>query len=383
MIHVLHITTVPKSLRFIQGQIPFMNQRGVSLSFATSSAKELEHFKQFTGAKVYTIEMPRKISPLADLKAVVKLAQLILTLKPDIIHAHTPKGGLLGMLAATLCNHPARVYHMRGLPFMTATGAKRLLLTLTEAISCTCSHQTICVSNSLRKVALSHRLIPNTKIKVMAGGSGQGVDALQRFHPDNYSAEQRHTLRTSLGIPEDATVIGFIGRLVRDKGVCELAQAWETLHTQYPNAHMVCVGDFEERDPVPDHVQQQLANLPRLHMVGWRENTPDYYNIMDLVTLPTYREGFPNVPLEAAAMGLPVVATHIPGCVDAVQDGVTGILVPSKNANALQEALALYLEDEERRLRDGQAGRSRVLAHFLPEQIFQDIYTTYQSLMTR
>lgn len=384
--HVLHITTVPKSLRFIRGQIPFMRSRGVHLSFATSPAagdeeREVRRFEQEHGVRVHSVEMPRKISPIADLRALVKLTLLIRRLRPDIVHAHTPKGGLLGMMAATLCNHPARVYHMRGLPMMTATGRKRDLLTMTERISCGCAHRVICVSHSLREVAIEHDLVSSDRIEVMAGGSGQGVDALRRFSPEAYTEEDRRALYEELSIEPGAPVVGFIGRLVRDKGIVELTRAWQTLHRAHPEAWLVCVGDYEERDPVPQEVRELLESLPRTRLVGWREDTPRYYTIMDVLALPTYREGFPNVPLEAAAMEVPVVATRIPGCVDAVEDGVTGKLVAARDAEALTEALDGYLRDAPLRRATGARARARVLDRFLPEQIFAGIHEVYQELL--
>lgn len=380
--HILHVTTVPTSLMFIEGQLAFMQQRGLRISCLTSPGEGLDAFSARTGVTVHTVEMPRKISPLQDLLALQKIINEINSIKPDIVHAHTPKGGLLGMLGATLARVPHRVYHMRGLPFMTAHATRRALLLSTEALSCALAQRVICVSHSLRQVALDHHLVSSDKIAVMAGGSGQGVDALGRFDPARPGlAEARAQVRAALDIPPDALVLGFIGRLVRDKGVTELATAWHHLHHHFPHAHLLIVGDYEPRDPVPEATRELLATLPRVHMAGWQRDTPRFYAAMDLVTLPTYREGFPNVPLEAAAMGLPVIATRIPGCVDAVADGRTGTLVPAADAHALQLALERYLADDALRHEHGEAGRQRVLDQFLPERIYEEIFGVYQALL--
>lgn len=383
MTHVLHVTTVPKSLRFIQGQVEFMRARGVKLTCLTSPGPEIKDFTAQTGVPVHTLEMPRRISPLADLRTLALMTRTIRAISPDIVHAHTPKGGLLGMLAATLAGCPARIYHMRGLPLMTATGARRALLTATERVSCACAHHTLCVSHSLRDVALNLGLTDPTHIHVMAGGSGQGVDALGRFDPASLAVNTRQRMREALGIPLEAIVIGFIGRMVRDKGIVELVSAWQGVLAAHPNVHLVCVGDFEPQDPVPDDVRRTLEQSPRTHLVGWREDTPDYYAAMDMVTLPTYREGFPNVPLEAAAMQLPVVATRIPGCIDAVEEGRTGLLVNVRDARALQNALERYIEDATLRHAHGLAGRERIVSEFLPEQVFAGIYEMYQRVLSR
>src|SRR5690606_1224468 len=163
-------------------------------------------------------------------------------------------------------------------------------------------------------------------------GSGNGVDARGRFDPGRLDPGTRERVRERLGIPTGATVVGYVGRIVRDKGVVELVQAWSELRETHPDLHLLIVGPFEPQDPVPEAVARRLREDPRIHPVGLDWNTPPLYTAMDVVALPSYREGFPNVPLEAAAMELAVVATRIPGCVDAVVDGCTGTLVPPRDS---------------------------------------------------
>ncbi len=373
MPRLVHITTVPKSFLFLRDQIRYVRERGFEVSAITSPGPELERFSRELDLEIVPIEMPRRISPLEDLEALFRIAKALRELSPDIVHAHTPKGGLLGMMGATLAGIDHRVYHMRGLPMMTATGAKRELLKWTERVSCGLAHRTIAVSHSLRNVAIDEHLTPARKIHVMLGGSGQGVEAKQRFAPERYP-DARQQIRDEQGIPQDALVLGFIGRLVRDKGIVELATAWETLRARYPEAHLLIVGPFEERDPVPQQTRALLEEDPRVHMLGWQSETAPFYRAMDLVALPSYREGFPNVPLEAAAMELPVISTLVPGCVDAVDDGTTGALVPAGDARALTEALDAYMRDPEKRQAHGKAGRRRVLDQFDPSKIFAAIH---------
>jgi glycosyltransferase involved in cell wall biosynthesis len=266
---------------------------------------------------------------------------------------------------------------MRGLPLMTASGLKRHLLWATEAVACRLAHQVFCVSHSVLEVAVEEGVCPPDKIRVLLGGSGNGVDASGRFHPDAVDPATRAETRSRFGIPEGAVVIGFVGRLVRDKGVVELADAWQQLRDAHPEAHLLLVGPWEPQDPVPAATEAVLRRDPRVHLAGSDWNTPPLYAAMDLVVLPTYREGFPNVPLEAAAMRLPVVATRIPGCVDAVQDGVTGTLVPARDADALAGAIRAYLADPVLRHQHGGAARERVLREFRQEAIWKAIYGEY------
>ena len=377
MPRLVHITTVPKSFLFLRDQIRYVRERGFEVSAITSPGPELARFSRELDLEILPIEMPRRISPLEDLAALGRIATALRKISPDIVHAHTPKGGLLGMMGAALAGIDHRVYHMRGLPMMTATGAKRELLCWTERISCGLAHKTIAVSHSLRDVAIEERLTRANKIHVMLGGSGQGVEAKKRFDPAMYEGE-RERIRREQNIPEDALVLGFIGRLVRDKGIVELASAWETLRERHPNAHMLIVGPFQERDPVPRQTREALEQDPRVHMLGWQSETAPFYRAMDVVTLPSWREGFPNVPLEAAAMELPVVSTLVAGCIDAVADGKTGALVPVRDPDALAQAIDGYLSHADRRIAHGKAGRARVLDQFDPTKIFaaihEDIY---------
>jgi glycosyltransferase involved in cell wall biosynthesis len=289
-------------------------------------------------------------------------------LKPDIVQAHTPKGGLLGMLAARAAGVRCRIYQMRGLPLMTARGLMRSLLTLTEQISCAQATRVICQSPSLMSAALEERLCAPERIGVVLKGSN-GVDALGRFDPSRH-AGRREGLRAQWGLPKDALVIGFVGRLVRDKGLVELWEAWQLLRSRIPTLHLLLAGPFEPRDPVPAEIVEALKSDARVHLVGFTADTPAVYAASDVVTLPSYREGFPNVPLEAAAMGLPVVATTIAGCVDAVEDEVTGLLVPARDSLALAGALERYASDSSLRRAHGQAGRARVCSEFQRERIW-------------
>lgn len=380
-VRLVHVTTVPMSLMFLRGQVGFMRGRGVEISAVSSPGPELDAFARSEGVAVRAVEMPRRITPLRDLVSVARLRRVLREIRPAIVHAHTPKGGLLGMIAATLAGVPVRVYHMRGLPLMTASGLKRRLLRATEALSCRLAHQVFCVSHSLRAVAVEEGVCPPAKIRVLLAGSGNGVDASGRFNPDAVGPRARTETRARFGIPADASVIGFVGRLVRDKGLVELASAWQQLREDFPEARLLLVGPWEPQDPVPAEIRTRLESDPRVHLAGSDWNTPPLYAAMDLVALPTYREGFPNVPLEAAAMGLPVVATRIPGCVDAVWDGATGTLVPPRDGDALARALRAYLADRLLRQQHGCAGRERVLREFQQETLWEALYQEYLKLL--
>lgn len=378
---VVHITTVPESLvSYLRGQIDFLRDRGVDVIAVSSPGDHLDAFAKESHADVVAVEMPRKITPLRDLRSLSSLVKTLREQRPDVIHAHTPKGGLLGMIGGWLAGVPVRIYHMRGLPLETATGWRRALLTATERTSCALATRVLCVSNSLREVALREHLVDPDKIAVLANGSGQGVDATGKFDPARLPADARAATRRKHGIPDDAVVLGYFGRLVRDKGIRELLTAWQILRDAYPKLHLILAGVIEERDALPADALTALRSDERIHLLGFDWNTPPLYAAMDVVVLPTYREGFPNVPLEAAAMNRPVVATRVSGCVDAIVDGVTGLLVPPRDADALADALRRYIEDPALRAKHGRAARERVLLSFRREILWEAIHKTYLEL---
>jgi len=375
---IVHVTTVPSSLRFLHGQASFIRRAGFGLHAVSSPGSELSAFGEREGVAIHALEMTRSMTPLKDLRALWRLWRLLRRLRPDLVHGHTPKGGLLAMVAGWLARTPSRVYHLRGLPLLTAAGTRRRILHLTERISCGLAHRVIAVSHSMRSAALDEGLCPRDRIVVLLGGSGNGVDATGSFQP--LGDEVRRATRVRHGIPLDAIVVGFVGRLVRDKGVQELASAWRRLAAADPRLHLLMVGMFEREDALPGDVVAALRADPRVHLTGLDWNTPPLYAAMDVVALPTYREGFPNVLLEAAAMALPVVATATPGCVDAVQDGVTGTLVPARDAEALAAALERYVASRALRSAHGAAGRRRVLAEFGQQAIWQALADEYRAL---
>ncbi len=357
-----------------------MKKLGFEVEIATSPGDELDAFGTEEQVGTHPIPMERRIAPLRDVVALAKLWREIRHTNPEIVHSHTPKGGLLGMCAATLAGVPVRCYHLRGLPMMSATGAKRELLRWCERLSCALADEVFCVSHSLRELAIAEGLCSPAKIQVLAGGSGNGVDSEYQYNPATYPADARLVMRESLGIPNDALVIGFVGRLVRDKGIVELAQAWKQLRETHPKAHLLLIGPREVADAVPDDTLAQLDEDTQVTMLGIVPSAAPYYPAMDLVVLPTYREGFPNVLLEAASMGLPVVATRVPGCVDAVEDGETGALVAAQDVNALADAINSYLSSLSLRKAHGKNGRTRVMKHFAQEQIWIALSTEYANL---
>jgi glycosyltransferase involved in cell wall biosynthesis len=378
---ILHVTTVPQSLHFLTGHVEHAQRKGMDVHVASSPGEDVASFLAKVDVPLHQVAMSRRITPLNDLGALLELMRVIRKVRPTIVHGHTPKGGLLAMMAAKSAGVPVRIYHMYGLPLITARGLKRRLLTWAEQTSCRLAHQVFCLCNSLRDVVTSMRLGAAEKIKVLNHGNIDGVDAIGRFNPHRLPEDAGRTTRAKYGIPANALVMGFAGRIVRDKGLIELVGAWRLLREEFPSLHLLVAGTFEDEDPIPREVEAALRSDPRIHLAGQVRDMPSVYRALDVFVLPTYREGFGTVFIEASAMELPVVGTKIPGCVDAVRDGETGILVPVQEAMALAGAVRQYLRDPELRRRHGLCGRERAVRDFNPEIMRETLYQEYMRLL--
>ena len=379
-IKLIHATTVPDSLGFFHGHIGYLQAHGFHVQAVSSPGPLADEFGTREQILVHTIPMVRSVSLARDGVALWRLWRLFHVLKPDIVHSHTPKAGLLGTLAARLAGVPVVFLSVFGLPQMTCTGLTRRVLDFTTWLACFAAHRVWCDSFSMRNYLGRSRLCPIDKIVVFGQGSVNGVDALHTFSPELYGEAVRAEIRTRYGIPSSALVIGYVGRIVRDKGVGELVTAWRILRERYKHLHLLILGSFEAKDPLPTDDENLLRNDERIHLTGHRLDVAPHYAAMDLFVMPSYREGFGITNIEAAAMELPVVSSRIPGCVDSVQDGVTGTLVPPRDADALKGAIEIYLNNPELRRQHGQAGRMRVLRDFCPEVIRESLTQEYLRL---
>jgi glycosyltransferase involved in cell wall biosynthesis len=376
---LLHVTTAPQSLyHFFPGQIGFMRDRGFRVEAVSSPGTLLDLFAARERIPVHAIEMPRDITPVRDLLALFQLWRLFRALRPQIVHAHTPKASLLAMLAAVLAGVPVRIYHVHGFLFMTASGVRRQFFILAERICCRLSHRILFVSPSIRNIAIEKGICSSNKSRVLHYGSINGIDAQERFNP---KANTGRLVRANAGISPNALVIGFVGRIVRDKGIVELMQAWQSLRERFDNLHLLVVGPMEKKDRIPAEVKSRMLSDPRIHYVDEVLDPVNYYAAMDVFAFPSYREGFGLVSIEAAAMSLPVVASRIPGCVDSIVDGETGTLVPPGDADALERALTAYLENSELRKQHGKNGRSMVMEKFCQQKVWEALYEEYCELL--
>ena len=330
---------------------------GFHVTLVSSPGKLLDQIAASEGIDSIPIPMRREIAPIADLIALLRIWRLIGRLKPHLVEFGTPKAGLLGLTAAALRGVPRRVYLLRGLRLETSRGWKRKVLIAAERVACSFAHVVLCNSVSLRSKALELGLAPKEKLAVLGGGSSIGVD-MERFSPGTSK------LRSRLEWREDTPVIGFVERLTEDKGLPELIEGFEQILKVEPEARLLLVGWFDQsEDAVSAGLRSRIQNHSRIHCTGFVENTAPYYRAMDVMVLPTWREGFPNVVLEAQSSGIPVVATFATGSRDSVVPEVTGLLIPPGYPEAISEAVLKLLRNPERRQKMGKAARAWVLEH--------------------
>jgi len=302
---------------------------------------------------------------------------LLARLKPDVTEFSTPKAGFLGSLAAWICRVPTRVYMLRGIKLERSSGLERCLLLATERLASACAHVVLCNSDSLLAKAVGLGLAPQSKMRLLGKGSSYGVDT-ERFCPGSSA------VRSRLGIHPDVPVIGFVGRLTRDKGVPELIEAFHAILRALPETHLLLVGWFDaSEDAIGPHLRRVIERHPRIHYTGFVDDTAPYFRAMDLMVLPTWREGFPNAVLEAAATGVPVIGTICTGSRDAVIPEVTGLLIPPGYPEVITEAVLKLLGAPGRRQEMGLAARAWVRENYSNEYVLGLIAPFYISLLVQ
>lgn len=375
---VFHVVTVPSTLRaFFVGHARFQAANGYEVHAVCAPGVDADHFAREAGCNVHQIPMARQITPFQDAVSVYSLWTLLRQRRPDVLHTHTPKGGLLGSIAGWLARVPNRVYTVHGLVHTARTGLMRHMMLWTERISCALAHEVLSVSPSVREQLVADGICPPEKVRVIGEGSFGGVD-VERFRrsPEVNAAAGRW--RERLGLNPGTPVLGFVGRLTRDKGIDELIAAWRSLREEIPELRLLLVGAPEALDSLSDATRSALGD-PHVHAVGLQADVAPLLALMDVLALPSYREGFGMALIEAAAMEVPVVATRIPGCVDAVEEGVTGLLVEPQRSGPLAAALRELFANPARRQAMGAAARTRVVERFRQEALWDELVAFYDS----
>ena len=373
--HIVTGITHPQTCLTLTGRLRALREAGFRVTLISSPGELLERTAAREGVEAIGLPMRREIALLADLTALIRLWWLLMRLRPDLVEFSTPKAGLLGCIASSLARVPVRVYMLRGLKLETSSGVKRALLLAAERVSAACAHVVLCNSHSMREEAAALGVAPASKMRLLGEGSSNGVD-VQRFSPGPSD------VRSWLNISAAAPVVGFVGRLTRDKGIPELIDAFDSIVKAEPEAHLLLVGWFDAaEDALSADVRAKIARHPRIHCTGFVADTAPYYRAMDLMVLASWREGFPNAVLEAAATGIPVITTACTGTRDSVVPEVTGLLIPPGFPAAISEAALKLLRDPARRSAMSKAARSWICEHFSDVRVLRLAVSFYESLL--
>lgn len=338
------ITTVPMSLAtLVKGQAKYLSSY-FDVKLVTSFSEKNQEISKDEGVELKSIDMTRQITIIKDLKALIELYKYFKNQKPDIVYTFTPKAGLLGMMASFLSRVPVRIHNIVGMPLMEATGKKFILLKFIERLTYFFSTNLFCNSFGLKKFINEN--LTKKDVKVIAQGSINGVDT--EFFKNTKTLDEQELIRDKFKIDKKDFVITFVGRIVKDKGINELIEAFINLSKKYNNLKLLLVGDYEEHlNPIKNENKILIDSLDSIITVGFQNDIRDFLSITDLFVLPSYREGLPNSLIEAGSFGIPLLATNINGCNEIIDDCITGILVEKKSAKKLEEAIDKLLEDKE------------------------------------
>lgn len=374
---LLRITTVAESLNsLLKDQLEFLNQYYEVIGVASGS-ELLKQVSEREGIRTINVPMERRINLRKDFYSLIVMIKIIRIEKPYIIHANTPKGSLIGMVAAWICRVPHRFYTVTGLRFETATGCFRKLLILMEKITCSCATKVIPegdgVANTLRREKITRK-----PLKKILNGNINGINS-SYFDATIFSEIELKTLKSELGIEDNDFVFIFIGRLVKDKGVDELISAFSILAAD--NCKLILVGSFEnDLDPLFPETLQKIKNNNNIIPVGYQDDVRPYLAISNSLVFPSHREGFPNVVIQAGAMGLPSIVTDINGCNEIIIEGENGMIIPPKNTNELLKAMQFFLSKQHEVKRMATNARQLIVTRYEQKAVWEALLTEYRRL---
>lgn len=370
------MTAHSKTLGLLKGQISLLAQH-MDVILVAKDTGNLVHLAEQEGVQYRNIDIHREISLINDIKALISLIKLFRKERPDIVHANTPKGALLGLLAAKLAGVRHRIYNVNGLRFETATGNFRRLLIFMEKVACACATKVIPQSNGVADVIRREHITKKT-LNVIRYGSGNGVDT-QLFDPSDKAVKtSSEVIRGNF----KGTSFVFVGRLVGDKGVNELVDAFDRLCHEYPDVRLNLVGGKEEKlDPIKGKTMEIINSNINIVVHGQQKDVRPFLAASDIFVLPSYREGFPNVVLEALSMGLPCIVSDVNGATDAIQSEVNGVVIPKRDCEALYLAMKKLYLDKDLRKQMASTARKIVIERFNRPDVVNATLEMYQSCL--
>lgn len=377
---LVRITTIPLSLeKLLEGQLTYMS-RYYEVTAVAAEKERLEKYGMDNDVKTFWVEMTRAITPIQDIKAVLRLYKFFKKEKPEIVHTHTPKAGIVGMLAAKMAGVPLRIHTVAGLPLMETTGSKRKILNFVEKFTYKLATKVFPNSRGLKEIVLKEGFAKEEKLKVLGKGSSNGIDT-SYFDPSQFNAVQKKNKRKAIGIAPDDFVFIFIGRLVSEKGINELVSAFEALQQELEAISLLLVGPFEkELDPLKQKTFQAIKNNDKIYTTGYQADVRPYFSIANALAFPSYREGFPNVVMQAGAMNLPAIVTDINGCNEIIVEGINGVIIPVKDDEVLKKRMQLFVENKNYTERLATNAREEICRYYERKEFWRVLLKEYKNL---
>lgn len=355
ILHVINVSFVIN--HFFGNQFTYFSKKGYDFTVACTEDDELYKQAEAKGFKAFSVPILKAISPFQDIRSIFRLYRLIRQEKFPVVVAHSPKGGLIGMAAGYLAGVPKRVFFRHGVIFETSSGLKKALFILIEKIVSWLATDVIVVSESLKQLSIDFRLTPPAKMTLLGKGTCTGIDTDRfRYRPKS----------------DPSFVVGYVGRLVRDKGIIELVDGWLKFSKGKQNVYLHIIGPWEKRDGIPQETFDIIKGTPSIRFFDYVADTSALYNEMDVFILPSYREGFPISILEASASGLPVITTRSTGCINAIQEDITGIYTDISGP-AIARAISYYYDNPLQRQKHGANGVDFVTTNFSEHKLFSEI----------
>lgn len=379
-VKIIRITTHPRTLyAFCRGLLAELSVYYEVIA-VSSPGDKLDDLSQSEHIRCIPVRMERPISLRKDIVSLFKLIKVFKAERPQIVHSMTPKAGLLSMVAAWTTGVPIRIHTFTGLVFPTSTGFKRKLLMLTDRITCACATHIIPEGEGV-KHDLEHYGITGKPMWVLGYGNVRGID-LQYYSRTKEVLDEAKKIRHSLDIDSNSLVFIFVGRLVRDKGINELAATFDKLYKQFTDIHLILIGHDERTlDPLNDNTLRIINDNPHIHAVGEKGDVRPWYAASDVLVFPSYREGFPNVVIEAGAMGLPSIVTDINGSREIIRQNKNGVIIPSQDADALYQTMNDFITHPQKIKAMGEKARPLVASRYEQTFVRQCLKDFYKSAL--
>jgi len=381
---LIRITTAPISLNvLLRGQMKYMREQGFDVIMVSSDGKELQTVIENEQCRHRIVPMTRRMTPFADLRCLWLLYRFFKKEKPDIVHSHTPKAGLLSMMAAKFAGVKIRIHTVAGLRFATSKGFSRRLLVSMEKLTGRTATHVWPNSYSLERYIREHKLVKTSKLEVIGKGSSNGVN-LSRYSKAAIDEKKIAEIKNAMAYRQELLYFLSVGRIVHDKGMDELLNALLKIYETNPNVRLLLVGAFEDEvDPVSEKTRQLIMSHPAVIMAGWSEEVEYYMHLSYALVHPSHREGFPNVLLQAGAMCCPVICSRIEGNIDLIENGKTGLIFTVKNEDELYSAMQYALTNPDQLQQFSRALRQHIEQNFSQSVIHSLLYKRYLELLEK